>query len=88
MSMTSMRLPESLVGELDRIAESRDVTRSELIREALEHYVDDARQSTPGGRGELVDQVVTYPGSGHGDLAGQAEKLLRGVSSGPRNRSR
>lgn len=88
MSMTSVRLPDSLLGDLDRIAESRDLTRSELIREALEDYVVSTGPGSATTRGELVDGLVTYRGSGRADLAERTEQVLRERLGVSRRRSR
>ena len=76
MSLTSMRLPDHLVRELDEIAGRRRTTRSELVREAVEQYCATAR-SDSGDPVALVDRLVTYKGSGRGDLGRRSEHYLR-----------
>ena len=39
MDTTSFRLPADLIADVERLAEERGVTKSELVREALAQYV-------------------------------------------------
>lgn len=87
MTTTSLRLPRDLTTALDRLAEERGTTRSELIREAVEDYVAAARKGGPADRVALVRRLVTYEGSGCGDLASRAEDHLREMF-GARRRDR
>lgn len=84
MPTTSVRLPESLVRALDRLAEQRGANRSELIREALEEYVSAARSEGLPDRVALVRYLVDYEGSGRGDLAERSEEYLREMLGGGR----
>ena len=86
MELTTVRLPEELARELDRIAEDRRVTRSELVRDALEHYCRGLLERGPGDRLTLVRHLVTYPGSGKGDLSTRGEQYLRERSRARRRR--
>lgn len=43
METTSYRLPEELVGDVERLADARGITKSELVREALAEYVSRQR---------------------------------------------
>lgn len=42
------RMPEELVGEIDRAAEKLKRTRAELIRQAVEYYLEDLEDLTLG----------------------------------------
>ena len=77
MGTTSLRLPRHLATALDRLAEARGTTRSQLIREAVQEFVAAAQAGAPGDRVALVQQLVTYEGSGRGDLAARSEYYLR-----------
>lgn len=41
MPQISARVPEQLVAEMDRAAASLDRSRADLIRQAIEYYLDD-----------------------------------------------
>jgi len=41
MSQISARIPDELVSELDRAAAQLRRSRAEIVRQALEHYVED-----------------------------------------------
>lgn len=77
MDLASIRLSENLVRSIDEIARQRHVTRSEVIREALEQYCVRSRKKQRLARVELLQQLVSYPGSGVGDLASRSEEHLR-----------
>lgn len=77
MSLTSLRLPEHLLRLLDDIAERRRVTRSDVVREAVEQYCTAARPTGERDPVALVERLVDYPGSGRGDLAARSEAHLR-----------
>lgn len=79
METTSIRLPDALARELDEIAEDRRITRSELIREAIESYCAASRTEQPADRLALVRRLVDYQGSGRGDLAERSEVYLRAL---------
>ena len=87
MSTTSIRLPDHLVRELDEVAGRRRATRSDLIREAVEQYCATTRSEEEVDPVALVDRLVTYDGSGRGDLARRSERYLREIF-GERRRSR
>jgi metal-responsive CopG/Arc/MetJ family transcriptional regulator len=77
MSLTTVRLPDHMVHELDEVAERRHTTRSEIIREAVEQYCATARSGQEIDPVLLVRRLVTYDGSGRGDLARRGEEYLR-----------
>lgn len=62
MKTISLKLPESLNGKLNRLAKQRDQSKSELVREALEQFLN-------GGLGSRVVTVAELAG----DLLGSAE---------------
>lgn len=88
MKLTTLRLPDELSRELDRIAEERHVTRSDIAREALEQYCAAAREGQHGSRVTLLQSLVDYPGSGRGDLARQSGRYLREMFDAKRRRRR
>jgi Arc/MetJ-type ribon-helix-helix transcriptional regulator len=79
MAMTSIRLPDHLTKELDAIASRRRTTRSDLIREAVARYCSATRAGGEDDAVELVERLVTYRGSGVGDLGRRSEPHLRGM---------
>ena len=88
METASFRLPSGLVGTLARSAKRSGVPKSVLVRKALERYLlrDEAAQSRT--LGAVVDSLVTYEGSGRGDLAVNAEQHLRARFRERKHRSR
>lgn len=62
---TTFKLSEPLAAEVDRIAAERGLTRSEVLREAVDAYVRSRRRS------RLVDRVADLLGvlEGPGDLS-------------------
>jgi metal-responsive CopG/Arc/MetJ family transcriptional regulator len=77
VGITCVRLPDALTNRLDQLAIERDTSRSALIREAVERFCDDAQAEARLDRAALVERLVTYPGSGRGDLAENGERILR-----------
>jgi metal-responsive CopG/Arc/MetJ family transcriptional regulator len=73
----SLRLPDHLARELDELAATRRTTRSEVIREAIEEYCAAQRDRGAADRTALLRRLVTYRGSGRGDLAERSEHYLR-----------
>ena len=85
METTSIRLPPSLIQSIERAATRRGVNRSTLVREAVEDYL---HRAGGGGLVALIDRLVTYPGSGVGDLSTRGEQILRERFRGRRRRAR
>jgi metal-responsive CopG/Arc/MetJ family transcriptional regulator len=85
---TSVRLPAELTEGLDHLARDRGTTRSELIRLAIEAFVEAARAGGPADRVALLRAIVTYPGSGRGDLATRSAHHLRKTFDARRRRPR
>ena len=88
MSLTSIRLPDHVAREVAEIAARRHITRSEVVREAVAHYCAAARATEEVDPVALVEQLVTYPGSGRGDLARHSEDYLREIFRERRRRRR
>jgi metal-responsive CopG/Arc/MetJ family transcriptional regulator len=88
MHTASFRLPPELIGALARTASRRGEPRSEVVRAALEEYLARAREEGNTSLGALVDALVTYPGSGVGDLAARSEAHLRSKFHARRRRPR
>jgi Arc/MetJ-type ribon-helix-helix transcriptional regulator len=82
---TSIRLPPGLIHAIERAAARRGVSRSTLVREAIEEYL---RGAESAGLVALVDRLVTYPASGLGDLSTRGEEILRERFRGRRRRAR
>jgi Arc/MetJ-type ribon-helix-helix transcriptional regulator len=76
METTSFRLPSELVRALQGAARKRGVSRSELVRDALAAWLGTAAAG-PVTTGALVDALVTWKGSGRGELATDGERILR-----------
>lgn len=77
MDLTTVRLPENLARSVDEIARQRQVSRSDVVREALEQYCKHASNAENLSRVELLQSLVSYDGSGVGDLASRSEEHLR-----------
>ena len=82
MDTVSFRLPSDVIDSLALAASRRGVARSVVVREALVAFLDPvAEEDTTGA---LIDALVTYPGSGVGDLAARSEEHLRARFHGRR----
>ncbi len=79
MESTTVRLPDDVTRALDRLAERRQVTRSDIIRQAISEYCEIANRDGEQDRLALLDRLVTYSGSGRGDLATRSEEYLRAI---------
>lgn len=86
VGVTTYRLPDELTAELDRVARRRGVSRTLVVREALSEYLASDARAQPS-LVELADGLVTYEGSGVGDLATRSEQHLR-AKFGARRRPR
>ena len=88
MATTSIRLPDDLTSFLDRMAQERKTTRSSLVREAIQQFIERTREAGPSDRLSLLRSLVDYEGSGQGDLAARSEHYLREIFDAQRrNRS-
>ena len=86
MALTSIRLPDHLVRQVDEVAAQQRITRSEVVRDAVAQYCTAARSARTHDPVALVEQLVTYPGSGRGDLARRSEDYLREIFRARRRR--
>jgi hypothetical protein len=88
VNTASFRLPPELLSALERSAARARRPKSELVRSALEEYL--ARAGGEGGvtLSQLIDQLVTYEGSGVGDLGTRGEAHLRARFHARRHRPR
>jgi metal-responsive CopG/Arc/MetJ family transcriptional regulator len=84
VNTASFRLPEDLLGALERQATRARRPKSELVRVALEQYLKRADRQRETGLRQRVDELVTYEGSGSGDLAIRGEAILRARFRGRR----
>jgi predicted transcriptional regulator len=68
MKMVSLKLPDPLLRKLERAARERHQSKSELIRSALEQYLDGER---PAGVGSFLEAAADLIGcvEGPGDLS-------------------
>ena len=85
---TSVRLPSRLVDALDAAAARQGVNRSTIVRKALEEHLGRASVVERKGLAALVEGLVTYSGSGVGDLGARGEEYLRERFRGRRRRPR
>lgn len=76
METTAFRLPRSLLQALAAEARQLGVPRSAILRQALRAYFA-AEKRKPATALALVDSIVTWKGSGRGNLARDSEKILR-----------
>jgi hypothetical protein len=72
MRSTSIKLPKNLEELLERLARARGISRSMVVREALQAYVIDPSRSATAAAGELVGSL-----DGPRDLS-TSPKHLRG----------
>jgi Arc/MetJ-type ribon-helix-helix transcriptional regulator len=82
METASFRLPPAILRALERAAELEGVAKSAVVRAALQRYLE--QQEASRTTGALVDALVTYRGSGKGDLAARSEEILRARFRGRR----
>ena len=65
--MISVRLPRELEQKIDQVAEKKQITRTELVKEALTMYLSaEEREHNPY---ELGAEYFGKYGSGQGDLS-------------------
>lgn len=88
METTSLRLPAHLVEAIEKVAAQTGVTRSTLVRRAVEQYLRSSGAEPRQSRLALVDRLVDYPGSGRGDLSRRGEEYLRELFRARRHRPR
>jgi Arc/MetJ-type ribon-helix-helix transcriptional regulator len=82
MSMTrqiSLRLPDKLLGRIDRQARQRRLRRTDLIREALEFYLDGPLATVDERPYERVRDLVGSLSGGLPDLGQRHRHYLRGL---------
>ena len=77
---TSFRLPLGMLRELERVAKERGVPKSQLVREALELYLNKPAHSESAGL-SIQDRTAPYIGSinlsGPGDAEAIADRVRR-----------
>ncbi len=74
MSIT-IRLEPALQEALDRAAQAQGLTRSELVRECLQHYLEQQqKRPTPW---ELGKDLLGRHASGRSDLSARRKEILR-----------
>ncbi len=84
--ITSLRLDEQLVKQLDAIARRRGIKKSELIRQCLTDFV--ARETGSTTAWELGKGLFGVIGSGNGKLSQSVEQIVRERTCGGRGRRR
>lgn len=73
--MTSIRLPIEIETKIDQIAESKNITKSKVIREAIEYYIENySKQSDPFKLGE---DLFGKFGSGKSSLSRDYKNVIR-----------
>lgn len=65
--MASIRLPKELEEKLNSLAEHKNITKSEIIKEALENYFDNYEKKANAY--DLGKEFFGKYGSGQGDLS-------------------
>lgn len=73
--MTSIRLPKKLEEKLNSLAERENITKSEIIKEALESYFDNYEKKT--NPYDLGKELFGKYGSGQGDLSISYKQKVR-----------
>lgn len=86
MDVATIRLPDDLARSLERIATRQGVTRSEVMREALVQYSRAAEKAPGIDRVALLQELVTYSGSGQVDLGTRSKEHLREIFAARRKR--
>jgi metal-responsive CopG/Arc/MetJ family transcriptional regulator len=74
MKVLSFKVPEALDRKLSAVVKRRGVARSDVVREALVHYLDNAREVR---RGSFLDLA--------GELVGCVKDAPADLSSNPRH---
>ena len=77
VNTASFRLPPELLGALERCATRAQRPKSDVVRAALEQYLDRVGRERRVTLGQLIDALVNYEGSGVGDLGTRGERHLR-----------
>jgi hypothetical protein len=75
MKTVSLKLTAPLAGQLAAVAKRRGVTKSAVVREALERYLTNGRRSTPPTVHELIADLIGSVKGGPADLATNAAHL-------------
>lgn len=88
MDLTTVRLPAELSRAIDRVAEARQVTRSEVVRDAIEAYCRALETEAPPDRVTLLRRLVSHAGSGQPDLGTNSKLHLRRMFDARRRRHR
>lgn len=76
-SKVMVSFPDDFLAEVDRLAQEEHRSRSELVREAIRHYIKMRRRQQPPGQIPQVQQAVTIqnnlaqisPGAGEDSAA-------------------
>ena len=68
MKTISLKLPETLHGQLEQVAGAQGQTRSEVIRTALEQFLNGQQASQPGSFLEAAGDLIGCV-EGPGDLS-------------------
>jgi len=75
----SLRLPEPLLKRIDREARKRRVRRSDLVRQALEAFLDGETASIGGRPYDLIRDLAGSLSGGPPDLGERHREYLRGL---------
>lgn len=74
MTTMSIKLPEVLATRLATVAAERGVSKSAMVRQALEAFLDDARSTSSGSVAALASDLAGAV-SGPSDLSSNPEHL-------------
>ncbi|MBM3568156.1 MAG: ribbon-helix-helix protein, CopG family [Alphaproteobacteria bacterium] len=78
-TVLSISLPRAMAAQLDRVRKAEHRTRSELVREALRHYVSAASTRAVRARAAALPEVEPEADEIAAVAAGRARVLRRGA---------
>lgn len=79
MPVTTYRIDDALLAQLDAVAERRGLTRTTVVREAIAQYVAAAAEPRDRTLVELAEALAPAAGSGVPDLGSRSEEHLRAL---------
>lgn len=75
MKVLSLKLPEQLDRKLSAVVKRRGMSKSVVVREALERYVDESREIRKGSFLDLVGDLVGCVKDAPADLSSHPKHL-------------
>lgn len=73
--MLSIRLPEEIDKKIKMLASRKQITKTEIVKEALKEYIE--KQEKLGDSFELGKDLFGKYGSGAGNLSAEYKKKVR-----------